>query len=310
MKNDEQGRFVRWESQFRNWVTPKGDPGSSGVGGFKAEPGRYHLYVSYACPWAHRTLIVRKLKGLEDQISVSVVDPVMPKESWIFGTFPDATVDHVHGLGRLMDLYEKAKPGYSGIVTVPLLYDKQQQAIVNNESSEIIRMFNDAFNKWGNAEVDLYPEVHQTAINEVNDWVYHQINNGVYKVGFATSQAAYDAAVQDLFGALDRLENLLQESRYLIDSEITEADWRLFPTLVRFDAVYVGHFKCNLKRIVDYPNLWAYTRDLYQQPGIAETVNMAHIKTHYYRSHPSLNPTGIIPIGPEIDFTEPHGRGK
>lgn len=309
MKNDEQGRFVRWESQFRDWVTPDGQPVGSDSGGFKSESGRYHLYVSHACPWAHRTMIYRKLKGLEDHISVSVVHPVMPDESWVFGEFPGATVDHLHGFDRLADLYNKVQPDHQGVVTVPVLYDKLKQAIVNNESSEIIRMLNSAFNEWGNATLDLYPEALRQEIDEVNSVIYDKINNGVYKVGFATSQAAYDKAIGELFDALDHFEQRLQKQRYLVGDTITEADWRLFPTLVRFDPVYVGHFKCNLKRLVDYPNLWAYTRDLYQQPGIADTVKFDHIKTHYYASHPMLNPTGIVPMGPMVDFTTPHHRG-
>ncbi len=309
MKNDTEGRFVRWESKFRSWVTRTGEPGPSGDGGFAAASERYHLYVSYACPWAHRTLIYRKLKGLEDHISVSIVHPIMPPESWVFGEYPDSTPDHIHGYRRLADLYQHVDPGYDGVVTVPVLYDKERGLIVNNESSEIIRMFNTAFDQWGRADVDFYPPALRTEIDQINAFVYHKVNNGVYKVGFATKQKAYEEAFKELFSALDELEQRLSRQRYLVGDRITEADWRLLPTLIRFDPVYVGHFKCNLKRLIDYPNLWGYIRDLYQQPGIAETVYMDHIKTHYYASHSSINPTGIIPLGPELDFMAPHDRG-
>lgn len=308
MKNDTEGKFIRWESSFRNWVTPNGEAGPSGNGGFNAASGRYHLYISYACPWAHRTLIYRKLKGLEEHISVSVVHPIMPAESWLFGEYPGSTPDHIHNYPRLADLYEQQKPGYDGVVTVPVLYDKEQNLIVNNESSEIIRMLNSAFDQWGYSDVDFYPQKLQSEIDKINTFVYDKINNGVYKVGFATKQKAYEKAFTELFSALDELEIRLSKQRYLVGEQITEADWRLLPTLVRFDPVYVGHFKCNQKRIVDYPNLWGYTRDLYQQPGVAETVNMDHIKTHYYASHSTINPTGIVPLGPEVNFMEPHHR--
>lgn len=308
MKTNRNGEFVRWESGFRNWVTPDGSPGPSGDGGFRAEPGRYHLYVSYACPWAHRTLIVRALKGLEDLISVSVVHPVMPPESWVFGDYPGATPDPVHGYEKLHQLYAHAAPGFDGVVTVPVLYDKARDTIVNNESSEIIRMLNSAFDAFGRADLDLYPEALRTDIDAVSDLVYDNINNGVYRAGFATSQSAYEAAFDALFATLDELEARLATQRYLVGGRITEADWRLFTTLVRFDAVYHGHFKCNLRRIVDYPSLWAYTRELYQMPGVAETVRMDHIKLHYYASHTAINPTGIVPKGPALDFLAPHGR--
>lgn len=308
MKTNRNGEFVRWESGFRNWVTPDGSPGPSGDGGFRAEPGRYHLYVSYACPWAHRTLIVRALKGLEDLISVSVVHPVMPPESWVFGDYPGATPDPVHGYEKLHQLYAHAAPGFDGVVTVPVLYDKARETIVNNESSEIIRMLNSAFDAFGRADLDLYPEALRTDIDAVSDLVYDNINNGVYRAGFATSQSAYEAAFDALFATLDELEARLATQRYLVGGRITEADWRLFTTLVRFDAVYHGHFKCNLRRIVDYPSLWAYTRELYQMPGVAETVRMDHIKLHYYASHTAINPTGIVPKGPALDFLAPHGR--
>jgi glutathionyl-hydroquinone reductase len=308
MKTNRNGEFVRWESGFRNWVTPDGSPGPSGDGGFRAEPGRYHLYVSYACPWAHRTLIVRALKGLEDLISVSVVHPVMPPESWVFGDYPGATPDPVHGYEKLHQLYAHAAPDFDGVVTVPVLYDKARDTIVNNESSEIIRMLNSAFDAFGRADLDLYPDALRADIDAVNDLVYDNINNGVYRAGFATSQSAYEAAFDALFATLDELEARLATQRYLVGGRITEADWRLFTTLVRFDAVYHGHFKCNLRRIVDYPSLWAYTRELYQMPGVAETVRMDHIKLHYYASHTAINPTGIVPNGPALDFLAPHGR--
>ena len=308
MSTENNGEFLRWESGFRNWVTTDGSPGPSGEGGFPAEPGRYHLYVSYACPWAHRTLIIRALKRLEGLISVSVVHPVMPPESWVFGDYPGATPDQIHGFDTLGQLYQQSAPGFDGVVTVPVLYDTKRGAIVNNESAEIVRMLNRAFNAWSRPEVDLYPEQHRKQINEINALVYDDVNNGVYRTGFATTQEAYEAAYDRLFGALDELEARLSRRRYLVGSRPTEADWRLFPTLVRFDAVYHGHFKCNRCRLVDYPNLWAYTRELYQTPGIAETVNMDHIKRHYYASHRGINPNGIVPKGPELDFTLPHGR--
>jgi putative glutathione S-transferase len=310
MKANQAGEFIRQDSGFRNWVTKDGSPGPTGEGGFKAEPGRYHLYLSHACPWAHRTLIFRALKGLEAAISVSVVHPLMPSESWVFGEYPGATPDHVHGYQQLHQLYEAVRPGFDGVVTVPVLYDMQRKAIVNNESSEIIRMLNSAFDEWGDAEVDLYPTHLQTEIDAINSTVYNDINNGVYRAGFATSQRAYEVAYDELFSTLDELESRLSTQRYLVGDQITEADWRLFTTLVRFDAVYYSHFKCNRQRLMDYPNLWAYTRELYQLPGVAETVNMDHIKYHYYASHRSINPTGIVPKGPLIDFRAPHQRER
>jgi putative glutathione S-transferase len=308
MNNNAQGEFIRWESRFRHWITPDGSAGPTGEAGFRAEPGRYHLYVSYACPWAHRTLIYRKLKGLEHIIDVSVVHPLMPDISWVFGEYPGATEDKANHTKALYEVYQMADPMFDGVVTVPLLWDKQEQTIVNNESSEIIRMLNSAFDQWGKAELDFYPESLRADIDEVNAIVYDNVNNGVYRTGFATKQKAYEKALKQLFDTMDLLEQRLSTQRYLMGNEITEADWRLFPTLVRFDPVYVGHFKCNKQRLVDYPNLWAYTRDLYQIPGIAETVNMDHIKTHYYGSHDSINPTGIVPVGPDINFYEPHQR--
>lgn len=305
-----QGRFERSKSQFRNWITADGSPGPTGEGGFKAEPGRYHLYVSLACPWAHRTLIFRALKKLEDAISVSVVDYLMAEEGWTFNGSTGSTGDELYGSKRLYEIYTRADPQYSGRVTVPVLWDKQRETIVSNESSEIIRMLNTAFNDFADASLDFYPPDLRSQINEINDYVYPNINNGVYRAGFATTQDAYEEAFVQLFDALDTLENKLSKQRYLAGSELSEADWRLFTTLVRFDSVYVGHFKCNLRRIVDYPNLWNYTRELYQIPGIEETVNFEHIKGHYYRSHKTINPTGVIPKGPEIDFTIPHDRER
>ena len=303
-----KGEFIRSESSFRNWVTKDGNAGPSGVAGFAAERGRYHLYVSYACPWALRTLIFRVLKGLEDVISVSVVHPLMPAESWLFGEYPGATEDHVNKANYLYENYIKADPGFNGLVTVPVLWDKKQQTIVNNESSEIIRMLNSAFDAFGNADVDFYPEALREEIDEINDPVYNNINNGVYRAGFAQTQEAYDRAFDRLFNTMDELEEKLSRQRYLVGNQITEADWRLFTTLVRFDAVYYNHFKTNKKRLIEYPNLWAYTRELYQVPGVAETVNMDHIKYHYFASHRSINPTGIVPKGPQIDFMQAHGR--
>ncbi|SDQ28606.1 putative glutathione S-transferase [Carnobacterium viridans] len=297
------GRFIRQESQFRNWITPDGSAGPTGKAGFKAEPGRYHLYVALACPWANRALIMRKLKGLEEMISVSVVNPLMAENGWTFdaeeGVIPDPVIDAEY----VYELYTHVEPNYSGRVTVPLLYDLKQNKIVNNESSEIMRMLNSAFNEVGAKEGDYYPEALRPEIDEINEKVYHAVNNGVYKAGFATKQEVYQEEVMNLFAALDELEERLEENRYLVGEQITEADWRLFTTLIRFDSVYHGHFKCNIKRITEYKNLWRYTRELYNWPGIAETVNFKHIKDHYYRSHKNINPTGIVPAGPELDFS-------
>ena len=304
----EKGEFIRSESGFRNWVTKDGSAGPTGEAGFAAEPGRYHLYISHACPWAHRTMIFRKLKGLEDAISVSVVHPLMPEESWVFGEYPGATEDHINHAHYLYENYLKVDPDFDGLVTVPVLWDKKQQTIVNNESSEIIRMLNSAFDTFANAELDFYPEALRAEIDEINEPIYNNINNGVYRAGFARTQKAYDRAYDRLFNTMDELEDRLSKQRYLVGDQITEADWRLFTTLVRFDAVYYNHFKTNKKRLMDYPNLWGYTRELYQVPGVAETVNMDHIKYHYFASHRSINPTGIVPKGPEIDFMLPHGR--
>jgi len=302
------GRFVRKDSAFRNWITPDGSPGPSGRGGFPAEAGRYHLYVSLACPWAHRTLIFRKLERLEDLITVSIVEPYMGKEGWTFGE--GETADHVHGKKRLYEIYLLADPHYTGRVTVPVLWDKKLGTIVNNESFEIIRMFDTAFDGITGVRQDYYPEELRAEIDTINARVYDAINNGVYKAGFATTQEAYEEAFRELFKALDEIEERLAKRRYLLGSRITEADWRLFTTLVRFDAVYVGHFKCNLRRIADYPNLSGYLRELYQVPGVAETVSFDHIKRHYYQSHPTINPTGIVPVGPELDLEAPHGRER
>ena len=302
------GRFERKAPSFRNWITADGSAGPSGIGGFKAEPNRYHLYVSLACPWAHRTLIYRKLKGLEDMISISVVNSFMGDEGWTFDPGDQVVGDPIHQASRMHQVYTAAMSDYTGRVTVPVLWDKKTNTIVSNESPEIIRMFNSAFDGVGAIAGDFCPPELLAEIDELNDFIYPTINNGVYRAGFATTQAAYDDAVADVFNALDTLEIRLSERRYLTGSSITEADWRLFTTLVRFDAVYVGHFKCNLRRIVDYPNLWGYLRDLYQVPGIAQTVHIDHIKAHYYGSHETINPTLIIPAGPVIDFMEPHSR--
>ncbi len=294
------GRFVRSQSAFRNWVT------ADASSGFPAEPGRYHLYVAMACPWAHRTLIFRKLKGLEDAIDVSTVVPFMGDQGWSFGD----TLDPVNGKTHLHQIYATVDPSYTGRVTVPVLYDKAAGTIVSNESSEIIRMFNSAFDAIADASVDLYPEPLRPAIDEINAVVYDTVNNGVYKSGFATSQAAYEDAVTALFGTLHMLEDRLSRQAYLVGDRLTEADWRLFTTLVRFDPVYVGHFKCNIRRLADYPNLWNYTKALYQVPGVAETVDLDQIKRHYYESHETINPTRIVPLGPQIDYGTPHDRGR
>ncbi|HVJ43916.1 MAG TPA: glutathione S-transferase family protein [Dongiaceae bacterium] len=304
------GRFLRKESSFRNWVTADGAPGPSGSGGFKAEAGRYHLYVSLACPWAHRTLIMRALKGLEEMISISVVNWLMLEEGWTFKEAPGVIPDAVNHARVLHQVYTKADPHYTGRVTVPVLWDKQQGTIVNNESSEIIRMLTAAFDHLGAKPGDYYPAALRAEIDAVNARVYDTLNNGVYKSGFATTQAAYEEAVMPLFETLDWLEERLSQHRFLVGNRLTEADIRLFVTLLRFDAVYVDHFRCNLRRIEDYPNLSGFLRDLYQWPGVAGTVNMDHIKRHYYQSHRSINPTGIVPMGPILDFTRPHGRQR
>jgi glutathionyl-hydroquinone reductase len=304
------GHFVRKATAFHNYVTPDGSPGPTGKGGFPAEAGRYHLYVSLACPWAHRTLILRKLKKLEDVISVSVTVALLGKKGWEFGAEPGATLDTVNGKPTLADIYVLADPHYSGRVSVPVLWDKKQNTIVNNESSEIIRMLNSAFDAFTDVRTDFYPPALRAEIDRVNALIYETVNNGVYASGFATTQSAYEEAARKLFATLDQLEARLSRQRYLVGRQITEADWRLFTTLVRFDAVYYSHFKCNLRRIIDYPNLWNYLRELYQVPGVADTVSLDHIKRHYYGSHRNVNPTGIVPIGPLIDFTLPHDRAR
>jgi putative glutathione S-transferase len=301
---------VRSESQFRNWITADGKAGPSGKAGFKAEPNRYHLYISRAGPWAHRVMIFRKLKGLEEMISISAVNSYMGAEGWTFDAGPGVIPDPINNARRVYEIYTAADPHYSGRATVPIVWDKKQHTIVSNESKEIIRMFNDAFGEVGATGPDYYPEALRAEIDELNDLIYANINNGVYRAGFATTQEAYEEAVTALFDALDMLDERLAKRRYLTGPDITEADWRFFTTLVRFDPVYFGHFKCNRRRIVDYPNLSGYVRDLYQQPGVAETVDVEFCKQHYYGSHKTINPYLIIPIGPEIDYGLPHDRAR
>ncbi|WP_295310952.1 glutathione S-transferase family protein [Roseobacter sp.] len=304
------GKFKRADAKFRNWVTPDGAPGPSGDGGFAADSGRYHLYVSYACPWAHRALIFRKLKGLEPHIEVSAVHPDMLGDGWTFRTDEcGATGDRLYGLPFARDIYTRADPVFSGRVTVPVLWDKERETIVSNESSEIIRMFNSAFDRVTGNTDDYWPAGLREAIAPVNDRIYDTLNNGVYKCGFATSQEAYDGAVHPLFDTLDWIEARLTDNRYLMGDRLTEADWRLFTTLIRFDQVYHLHFKCNRRRIIDYPAMQGYLRELYQMPGVAETVNFDHIVRHYHYSHETINPHRIIPINPVPDFDAPHGRG-
>ena len=304
------GRFQRTTTAWRNWVTPDGAPGPTGTGGFAAESGRYHLYVCLACPWAHRTLIFRALKGLTPHIDVSAVHPDMLTEGWEFRTdFPGATGDRLFGLPYLRDIYLKADPHASGRVTVPVLWDKKTGTIVSNESAEIIRMFNSAFNGLTGNTDDYWPEDLRPQIEAMNARIYDTVNNGVYKAGFATTQEAYDEGVIPLFESLNWLENLLGPNRYLTGDRLTEADWRLFTTMVRFDPVYHTHFKCNRKWLREYPNLWGWTRELYQIPGVAETVDFNHIVRHYHYSHDTINPYRIIPINPIINWMEPHGRG-
>ncbi|MBS8241194.1 glutathione S-transferase family protein [Marinobacter lipolyticus] len=304
------GKFEREAARFRNWVTADGSPGPDGEGGFKAESGRYHLYVSMACPWAHRTLIFRKLKGLERHIPVSVVHPDMVENGWEFRLRDEQHRDHLHDFRFLHQVYTKAAPDYSGRVTVPTLWDTKKKTIASNESAEIIRMFNSAFNhlEGVRADLDFYPQALRSEIDEVNARVYDTVNNGVYKAGFATAQDKYSEAYAELFRSLDWLEKRLAGQRYLVGGQLTEADWRLFTTLIRFDAVYYSHFKCNRQRIGDFPALSAYVRDLYQVPGVAETVDIDQIKRHYYVSQRTINPTQIVPEGPALDFEAPHGR--
>lgn len=303
------GKFERAAAKFRNWITLDGSAGPSGRSGFKAESGRYHLYVSDACPWAHRALIFRQIKELADHITISKVHPDMMKDGWSFEKDDKgAQGDTLYDLGFARDIYTKADPKFSGRVTVPILWDKHQETIVSNESSEIIRMFNSAFDEITGNTDDYWPKELHAEIEPVNDRIYNTFNNGVYRCGFATTQDAYNEAIVPLFKTMDWLEARLSDKRYLMGNTITEVDWRLFTTLVRFDAVYHLHFKCNKKRLIDYPNLWDYTRDLYQQPGVSKTVNMDHIVRHYHFSHESINPHRIVPINPKIDFTMPHGR--
>jgi putative glutathione S-transferase len=306
----KEGRFMRPSSVFRNFVTADGSAGPTGEGGFPAEAGRYHLYISLACPWAHRTLIFRALKKLENVVSFTNTQPLYGKTGWEFGTAGGGMTDSVNGKATLAEIYLLADPHYTGRVSVPVLWDKKRRTVVNNESSEIIRMLNSAFNAFTNAHTDYYPAALRGEIDRVNDLVYPNINNGVYRAGFATSQDAYEEAARGIFSAFDQLEGRLSRHRYLAGAQITEADWRLFTTLVRFDSVYYSHFKCNLRRVADYPNLWNYTRDLYQVPGVAETVSIDQIKRHYYGSQRQVNPSGIVPIGPIIDFAAPHDRGR
>lgn len=305
------GEFQRTTTAYRNWITADGSAGPSGEGGFKAEAGRYHLYVSYACPWAHRTLIFRALKGLDKLITVDVVHPDMLEDGWTFETgFAGATGDRLFGKRFMREIYTEADPQASGKVTVPVLWDKQRNTIVSNESAEIIRMFNSAFDGITGNTADFWPEDLRAEIEPVNNRIYDTVNNGVYKAGFATTQRAYDAAVHPLFDSLDWIEDRLSRNRYLMGDRVTEADWRLFTTLIRFDTVYHGHFKCNRARIVDYPNLWGYTRELYQWQGVAQTVFMDHISRHYHYSHETVNPHRIVPVGPRLDLSTPHGRER
>jgi putative glutathione S-transferase len=306
----QDGRFNRPTTKFRNWVTPDGAPGPTGQGGFAAEPGRYHLYVSFACPWAHRTVILRQLKKLESAISMSITSWHLSDQGWTFDKAEGSSGDAVNAAERLSQIYLLTDSKYTGRVSVPVLWDKKRRTIVSNESSEIIRMFNSAFDAFTNEHANYYPADLRMEIDSVNDLVYANVNNGVYRSGFATTQSAYEEAFRGVFSTLDELERRLSRQRYLAGPRLTEADWRLFPTLIRFDAVYYSHFKCNLRRIVDYPNLSNYLRDLYQVPGVAETVSLDHIKQHYYGSHRKLNPTGVVPLGPELDFTVPHDRDR
>ena len=309
-ESSKDGAFQREAAQRRNWVTADGKAGPSGTGGFPAEAGRYHLYVSLACPWAHRTLILRKLKGLESLIDVSVVSWHMGEDGWTFERERGSTGDRLDHLQFLHQRYTRETPDYTGRVTVPVLWDTRQNRIVSNESAEIIRMFNDAFDGLTGNRLDLYPEPLRAQIDGLNEQIYPAVNNGVYRAGFATSQSAYEAAFDDVFAELDRLEALLEDNRYLAGAYITEADWRLFTSLIRFDAVYYSHFKCNQRRIADYPNLSNWLRELYQWQGIAETVDFTHIKGHYYTSHPTINPTRIVPKGPDQDFSAAHDRNR
>ncbi|MBI3805315.1 MAG: glutathione S-transferase family protein [Nitrospirae bacterium] len=301
-EQNKQGEFVRQEDRFREWVT------ADGSSGYPAEPGRYHLYVSLACPWAHRTVIIRKLKRLENVVGMTVVDPVRDEKGWAFRNGPGYSEDPVNGFRYLSEAYKKMDPTFNDRVTVPVLWDKKSGRIVSNSDDDILRMLNSAFNAFTDVKEDFYPEPLRAEIDEINDVIYPNINDGVYRAGFASNQKAYERAVQKLFAALDQIEARLSTQRYLVGHQITEADWRLFTTLIRFDAVYAVHFKCNLRRIVDYPALWGYLRELYQYDGIAETVDFDQIKRHYYMTHEDINPTRIVPVGPVLDLTSPHGR--
>jgi putative glutathione S-transferase len=304
-KEQIKGTFARQEDAFTNWVT------ADGSSGFPAAAGRYHLYVSLACPWAHRTVIVRKLKGLEDAIGMTVVDPIRDERGWAFHEGPEMGADPVNGFHFLAEAYAATDPGYRGRVTVPVLWDKATKRIVSNNDDDMMRMLETEFDAFARInDLDFYPEVHRSEIDALNAEIYSSVNNGVYRAGFATEQTAYAGAAEAVFNELDRLEALLSKSRFLLGTSPVETDWRLFVTLVRFDAVYYSHFKCNVRRIVDYPNLWGYLRDLYQFRDVASTVNFDHIKRHYYMTHPEINPTRIVPIGPLLDLTAPHGREK
>lgn len=303
-EQSKEGEFVRQEDRFRGWVT------ADGSSGYPAEPGRYHLYVSLACPWAHRTVILRKLKRLENVVGMTVVDPIRDEKGWAFRNGPGYSEDPINGFRYLSEAYKKTDPTFNERVTVPVLWDKKTGRIVSNADDDIMRMLNSEFNAFTDVKTDFYPAPLRAEIDDINNFVYPNINDGVYRAGFATTQASYEQAVRNLFDALDRIEARLSKQRYLVGQRITEADWRLFPTLIRFDAVYHGHFKCNIRRIVDYPHLWGYLRELYQQDGVAETVNFDHIKRHYYVTHDDINPTRIVPVGPALDLTSPHGRER
>jgi putative glutathione S-transferase len=304
------GRFVRRASPFRSFVTADGSPGPTGDGGFAAEPGRYHLYVSYGCPWAHRTIIYRSLKKLEDVISMSGVSWRVDDDGWTFDETTGSTGDAINHKSKLYEIYLAADPKFTGRITVPVLWDKKRGTIVNNESSEIIRMFNSAFDAFTDERADYYPAAYRAQIDQLNETIYATVNNGVYRAGFATAQEAYEEAARGVFATLDDLERQLSRQRYLAGPRLTEADWRLFPTLIRFDTVYYSHFKCNVRRIGDYPNLSNYLRDLYQTPGVAEAVSFEHIKRNYYGNQVKVNPTRIVPIGPDLDFSAPHDRDR
>ena len=300
----DAGEFQRQDDAFRDWVT------ADGQSNYPAAAGRYHLYVSLACPWAHRTIIVRKLKRLESVIGMTVVDPIRDERGWAFHSGPGHSPDMLNGFHFLSEAYQATNPGYRGRVTVPVLWDSVTKRIVSNSDDDLMRMFNGEFNRFTDSTLDLYPPPLRPEIDALNTVIYEEINNGVYRAGFATSQGAYEQAVRRFFNRLDELEFRLRDRRYLFGSQVVETDWRLFVTLIRFDAVYHGHFKCNLRRIVDYPNLSGYLKDLYQLPGIAETVNFDHIKRHYYVTHDDINPTRIVPLGPLLDLKSPHGRDR